>query len=275
MALLAITSMKRILLLLLALPLCLQGSPFRAVFVTDDDVAKLGGYPIPRRHFAAALHAAKRAGAQAVILKFFMITPGEIVADDKALAEAIKNCGLPVVLQARIDESEKNSHPLAERFVRHDLPSLVGTISGNNGWLPLPILAEGAYSVAFIDGLNPVPIVETYRGRPMPSLFLVALELALGKASWKMNQIALAGTTLPLRGGKMAVAYPSKDALKSISLSTLLDGKAGDELKNAIVIIGYDGREMHTFPTPIGSIKAHRLFFYELELAYAAFSKRR
>jgi len=40
------------------------------------------------------------------------------------------------------------------------------------------------------------------------------------------------------------------------------------------VIIGYDGREMHTFPTPIGPIKANRLFFYELELAYAAFSTR-
>jgi CHASE2 domain-containing sensor protein len=266
--------MNRLLLILLTLPLVLQGSPFRAVFVTDDDVAKLGGYPIPRRHYAEALHAAKQAGAQAVILKFFMDLPGKVVADDAALAEAIKNCGLPVVLQARIDDSEKSSNPLPERFLRKDLPIPPGAINGNNGWLPLPTLADGAYSVAFIDSLNPVPMVEVYRGHPMPSLFLVTLELALGKASWTPGSITLNGTTLPMHDGQIAVPFPSRDEFKSLSLSALLDGRGDNDLKGAIVIIGYDGREMHTFPTPIGPIKANRLFFYELELAYAAFSTR-
>ena len=266
--------MKHILLILLTLPLVLQGSPFRAVFVTDDDVAKLGGFPIPRRHYAEALYAAKRAGAQAVVFKFFMDLPSKVVADDVALAEAIKNCGLPVVLQAGIDDSEKKSNPLSERFIRHDLPLPLGAISGDRGWLPLPILADGAHSVAFIDALNPVPLVEIYRGRPMPSLFLVALELALGKASWTPESITLNGTTLPMRNGQVVVPFPPKDELQSLSLSELLDGKTGKKLKGAIVIIGYDGQEMHTFPTAIGPIKAHRLFFYELELAYAAFSKR-
>jgi hypothetical protein len=117
-------------------------------------------------------------------------------------------------------------------------------------------------------------MIEVYRGRPMPSLFLVSLELALGKASWTPTGITLNGTTLPMSKGQIAMPFPSKDEIKSLSLSALLDGKTGQDLKDAIVIIGYDGREMHTFPTPIGPIKAHRLFFYELELAYAAFSRR-
>lgn len=266
--------MKLLLLIFLALAPCLQGSPFQAVFVTDEDAAKLGGFPLPRRHLAEALYAAKRAGAQAVILKFFLDTPGKIPKDDAALVEAIKHCGLKVVLQARLDETENKSNPLAAKFIRSDLPSLDGTFNGNNGWLPLPIIADGAYAVAFIDGLNPVPVVEMYRGHPMPSLFLVALELALGKASWTPTTMTLNGVTLPMRGGKIDMPHPTKDVFHSFSLSALLDGKTEGALKGAIVVIGYDGRNMHTFPTPIGAVKAHRLFFYELELAYSAFSKR-
>lgn len=266
--------MKFFLLILLALQPCLRGSPFQAVFVTDDDAAKLGGFPLPRRRYAEALYAAKRAGAQAVILKFFMDQPSRNPADDAALAEAIKNCGIKVVLQARLEGTEKKSNPLAGRFIRSDLPSLDGTFNGCSGWLPLPVFADGAYAVAFVDGLNPVPVIEMYRGHPMPSLFLVALELALGKTTWTPTAMTLNSVTLPMRGGKIEMALPPKDVFPSFSLSALLDGKTENALKGAIVIIGYDGREMHTFPTPIGSVKAHRLFFYELDLAYSAFSKR-
>lgn len=265
--------MKLLLVILLTLQPCLEASPFRAVFATDEDTATLGGYPLPRRRYAEALYAAKRAGAQAVIIKFFIDQPGKVPADDATLVDAIKNCGLKVVLQARLDETEKNSNPLAERFLRNDLPSLKGMFQGNSGWLPLPIFADGAYAVAFIDGLNPVPVVEAYRSKPMPSLFLVALELALGKATWTPTSMTLNGVTLPVRNGQIKMPYPSSDVFNSFSLSSLLDGKTGNALKGAIVVLGYDGREMHTFPTPIGKIKAHRLFCYELDFAYAAFSK--
>lgn len=38
---------------------------------------------------------------------------------------------------------------------------------------------------------------------------------------------------------------------------------------------GHDGRKIHTFPTPIGAIKAHRLFYCELEQIYASFAQGR
>ncbi|MBK8858164.1 MAG: CHASE2 domain-containing protein [Opitutaceae bacterium] len=120
--------MKLLLFIILALAPCLQGSPFQAVFVTDEDAAKLGGFPLPRRHLAEALYAAKRAGAQAVILKFFLDQPGKIPKDDAALAAAIKDCGLKVVLQARLDETEKKSNPLAAKFIRAICQAPEGTL---------------------------------------------------------------------------------------------------------------------------------------------------
>ena len=258
----------RTLALFLILAACANGGPFRAVFVTDDDTARLGGYPLPRKCYGDALYAAQKAGAKAVIIKFFIDQPGPDPTQDAYLGAAIKNCGLPVVLQARIDADEIKPNVLPERFYRDALPIQAGSVSGETGWIPLPSLAAAATAVGFIDALHPEPLIEIYRGRPVPSLALCALELALGQATWTDTTVTLGGHALPLRRGGIIPPYPLEDLLRPISLSALLDGTANKEVKGEIIVLGYDGKNMHTFPTPIGPIKAHRLFFYELNASY-------
>ena len=265
--------MKILILLLAFIPFGLRGSPFQAVLINDADVAEFGGrFPLPRRQLAAAVAAASRAEARAVVLKFFIDRPADDPDDDAALALAIKQAKRSVVLQANVEPTEGAASRLPERFLRKDLPQSGDFIKGNKSWLPLAIFTDGATAIGFIDGLNPAPLVESYQGHTVPSLLLVALELALGKASFEPGRVTLGTKSLPLSGGKISLPYPRHDDLKPISLSALLAGRANRQLKDAVVIIGYDGKYMDTFPTPIGGIKKHRLFFYELELAYAAFS---
>ncbi len=206
------------------------------------------------------------------MLKFFLDQPAVNPADDKALADAIRLSKIPVVLQANLESTEGGAVRLPARLHREDLPKSGDFIGGNKGWLPLPIFIDGAATVGFIDDLNPAPILEIYQGRTVPSLYLAALELVLGKASFTPGTMTLGARTLPLKGGKLSLPYPMRDDLTAPSLSELLAGNAGQQLKDAVVIIGYDGTHMDALPTPIGRIKKHRMFFYELQLAHAAFS---
>lgn len=268
-------AMRFLILLLAILPIGLQGSPYRAVFITDADVASLGAgrSSLPRRHLAAAVAAAGRADAKAVVLKFFIDRPSENPADDNALAAAINDSKVPVILQANVESSESVAIPLPARLHRPDLPAAGDFVKGNAGWIPRPMFMEGASAVGFIDGLNPAPIVEAYQGRTVPSLFLVALEVALGKASVTHDTVTFGSQRLPMKGGKISLPSPRRDDLRPISLSELLEGSLDYRLKGAVIILGYDGQNMDTAPTPIGRIKKHRLFFYELELAYASFTR--
>ncbi len=268
-----ISPMKILLLLLILVPIGLCGSPFQVVLINDADVAQFGPrFPLPRKQLAAAVAAASRAEARAVILKFFIDQPAGNPDDDAALAQAIKQAKRPIVLQANLESRGGIPRQLPERFIRKDLPQTGNFIGGSKGWLPLAIFTDEATAIGFIDGLNPAPLLESYQGHTVPSLFLVALELALGKASFEPGCVTLGTKTIPLSDGKISLPYPQHDDLKPISFSDLLAGKADRQLRDAVVIIGYDGKDMDTFPTPIGRIKKHRLFFYELELAYAAFS---
>jgi CHASE2 domain-containing sensor protein len=265
--------MKILLLILILVPFGLRGSPFQVVLISDADVEQFGGrFPLPRRQLAAAIAAASRAEARAIILKFFIDQPANNPDDDAALAQAIKQAKRPIVLQANVGSTEGVSRRIPERFIRKDLPQTGDFIRGSKGWLPLALFTDQAAAIGFIDGLNPAPLLESYQGHTVPSLFLVALELALGNASFEPGRVTLGTKTIPLSGGKIPLPYPQHDDLKPISLSDLLAGKVDRQLKDTVVIIGYDGKYMDTFPTPIGRIKKHRLFFYELELAYAAFS---
>jgi hypothetical protein len=66
---------------------------------------------------------------------------------------------------------------------------------------------------------------------------------------------------LPLDGKNcVRPPWPRKDALDYIPFLDVLRGaRSVTRLKEKVVIIGYDGPGMHSFDTPAGKIKAHRL----------------
>jgi hypothetical protein len=39
-------------------------------------------------------------------------------------------------------------------------------------------------------------------------------------------------------------------------------------IQGKVVIVGYDGPKMYSISTPIGQVRAHRLFVYELQSIY-------
>ncbi len=243
-------------------------SPFIAVFINDEDVQALGGnFPLPRRRLADAIRAADRAEARGLVLKFFIDLPAKDLRDDAALKDALAESSMPVVLQANLEPSG-DPVVLADRFFRPDLPFDRAVPNRNRGWLPLPALAEHATAVGFIDSLRPVYLREAYQGRAVPSLFLITLELALGPASVQDGGVRFAGTPGSLELGPIAGAAEFVDDLQPLTLRSLLDGSAAEKVRGKVVVLGYDGAKMHALPTPSGEIKAHRLFFYQLEYLF-------
>src|ERR1700744_5617891 len=86
---------------------------FAVVFIDAASEAKYGTFPLDRPLLARAIQKAGELQARGVVLKFFFDLPkGE--AGDNALAQSLTN--LPVVLQARMDNTTTNPNPLPARF---------------------------------------------------------------------------------------------------------------------------------------------------------------
>jgi hypothetical protein len=183
--------------------------------------------------------------------------------------------GLRVVLQARIDDNSEDSNALDDRFTLSAIDcSKVKTIEGRRGWIPLPIFAQRSEKIGFVDltDTDKLPVIEKYQNRCVKSLVLSALEIAYDSEAtiipgqmvtiknWKIlinerNEVQVPVTSIP----KMDY-LPFHRLISGESDKQLLEGK--------IVIIGYDGSKIHSVRTPIGPIKAHRLFCHQLFSVY-------
>ena len=75
---------------------------------------------------------------------------------------------------------------------------------------------------------------------------------------------------LPVDDRNRVVArLPPKDDLEYIPFHQFLDGAVPSrQIKGKIVIIGYDGAQIHSIPSSIGPIHAHRFFIYSLQSVY-------
>ena len=156
-------------------------SPFIVVFIDSKTEETVGPFPLNRSVLAKGIQQLKRDRARGVVLKFFFDQPKD-AGDDAALAEAI--AGLPVLLQARLDDAEPKPNPFPERFVLKTTPAADPSgLAGRSGWIPLPCFSARARDIGFVDLTRPdcVPVVEFYRGRAVKSLSLCALELALNE----------------------------------------------------------------------------------------------
>ena len=260
-------------LLLLSLPLGAIGADFErdfaVVFITKETEAKYGRCPLDRALLAHAVERVADAGAKGLILKFFF-DQSKTVDGDRRLASALAR--VPVLLQARIDDSEKMPNPLEERF------TLLGAnfktaVSGRSGWIPLPALSQTAHGVCFVDfDASPAPVVETYQGKTVKSLLTCAAELALGQKAVisPAQAISIAKHTAPLDAlNRVTIALRSEKSLVSFDFMGLLDGSIPPSaLRDRVVIIAYDGPGIPQINSPVGTMGAHRLFGLMLKEFY-------
>src|SRR4051794_23731352 len=140
-----------------------QESPFVAVFIDAKTEKALGPFPYDRAVLAKAIDKSVASGARGVVLKLFVDKPA--TADgDRALVDAAKRT--KVLVQARLDDSEKDPNPLPDRFA---LKATVEghPLTGKSGWLPLPDLAAVAHDLGFVDYrvIDRMPVAEQYRGK--------------------------------------------------------------------------------------------------------------
>jgi hypothetical protein len=67
----------------------------------------------------------------------------------------------------------------------------------------------------------------------------------------------------------VSAKLPAKDDLEYIPFDRLVAGEIpSGQIKGKIVILGYDGAQIHSISTSIGPIRAHRFFVYTLKSVY-------
>ena len=244
---------KTIVFLLVAtsIPCCAE-SAFVAVFIDARTEARLGVFPYDRAVSAKALLAFEKFGAKGVVMKFFFDQPKG--AGDDTLANAMTK--LPVVLQARCDDTEAKPNPLDARFSMAVTSQMLFAVACKAGWIPLPKLQKPAADVCFIDrpaGVDVVPMLERYQDRAVKSLYGCAL--------------ALAGKSMPTadRSGLLKVDLRKSPRYEVISLLDVLDGKVDRaRIQGKVAVFGYEGKLADMFDTPIGRLSAHHAFMANL-----------
>jgi CHASE2 domain-containing sensor protein len=245
---------------------------FATVFITAATEAKYGNFPFDRSLLAQAVERAAEAGAKGVVLKFFLDQPRSAKGDQQ-LAASISH--IPVVLQARLDDAVRLPNPLEPRFTMAG--NFKTAISGSRGWIPLPELSRQAHDICFVDFDSfPAPIVEQYQGRAVKSLLLCSAEVALG-AKGKVGNgagVSVGDQRASLDSlNRFTTSVKLGSQFASFEFNDLVEGRIPSAtLKDKVVIIGYDGKNIPQFPTAAGPMGAHRLFVHYLRAFYDALS---
>jgi hypothetical protein len=242
---------------------------FAVVLASEKTEARFGKLPLDRAVLARAIENAARGGAKGVVVKFFLDRPKD-KAGDVRLAQSMSL--VPIILQARMDDAEQNPNILPERFTVSG-NGLASSVQGRSGWIPLPAFSATSRDICVVDfSASPVPLIETYKGSAVKSLLICAAELAAGA---KMNLVpgdrVTVGsmTTRVDKLNQAHVKYPSENDLAVLELSALLDADfPPGALKGKVVILGYDGPNIHTVATPFGNVGAHRAFILLLKSFY-------
>lgn len=185
---------------------------------------------------------------------------------------------MPVVLQARIDDSQLQPNVLPNRFTFPRAKART-QVSGQAGWIPLARLSEKAAGVGFVDfSTTVVPLLETYQSQTVKSLIVCCIELTTGKQAViePSQRLRFGMHELPVDAHNcVSVKLPAKDDLEYIPFHRLAAGEMPvSQIKGKIVILGYDGPQIHSIPTSIGPIRAHRFFVHPLKSVYERLGSR-
>ncbi len=240
---------------------------FAIVFIDEKTEAKFGVIPLNRDVLANGVDAIVNAGAKGLVVKFFLDQSKE-EKGDKRLANSFSL--IPTVLQARLDNTKNNPNPLADRFTLSF--SFNVATAGSSGWIPLPLFANNAADIGFVDfNSTLVPMVEQYQSHFVKSLVLCAIELAAKRKAvfYEGSQIQVGTHVIKLDSKNQATArLISSQFTQSVSFNSVLDGTANEKLKNKVVILAYDGPHIDKFVTILGPMGAHRYFVHVLKSIY-------
>jgi hypothetical protein len=241
-------------------------SPFAFVMIDAKTEELHGTLPFNRQLIATAIERLMKAHAEGVVLKFFYDLPS-VEAADRSLELSL--CSAPVALQASLNDDEGGTNALDKRFGIQGkrLAEMPAQFVGEKALLPLPRFSRCARAVGFVDATPTyVPLVEVYQGRMVKSLHLVALEMAIKQIAVvdDAGDVRLAGKKL---GAFHEIQFPAVNSLDYIPLHVVLDEKSTawqSKVKHAVVVIGYDGKNIHSINTPLGAIGAYRFFIIAL-----------
>jgi len=246
--------------------------PFAVVFIDHKTEETYGAFPLDRALLATGIREIKKQKPRGIIIKFFLDLPKD-AASDRALAESFD--GVRVMLEARLEDSVAKPNSLPHRFaLKTPLARRSTALSGRSGWLPLEIFSARAADIGFVDFSDPekVPIIEQYQGAAVKSLYLCAVELALGQTAqiFPGKRLVIGKQAVALtEESEVSVTMPAKDELDYTPFHDVLDGKVKLHFfENKVVILGYDGTKIHSINTSSGKIKAHRFFCYGLASLY-------
>ena len=240
-------------------------NPFVVVMYDSSSERSIEKFPPNRTQFVYAINALKKMNAKAVVLKFFFDLPKN-TNDDQKLANSLKE--LPVFIQARIDNTEKNPNAFNNKyFIKMD-SEYQNSISGNSGWIPLPNISSNAYDLGFVDIRKPefIPIIEKYQGKYVKSLWYCILKYVLPELRIEKEYLINNDKKVKINEyGEIEVHYPIKNELNYIPFQDLINSKIDkNTVENKIVIIGYDGESIDKIKVSTGELKAHRVFIYSL-----------
>ena len=261
-----------VLLLATSMSVCAASAgshPFALVMI-DEASERRYGFPVDRAVVGQAVEKLAAAGVRAVVLKFFYDQAGDS-ASDAALASALGKTR--VLLQARIDDSEARPNKIPDRFAVNVAAGPVA-ISGKSAWVPLPLFANRAHNIGFVDIISAdrLPAYERLLDKNYLSLTVATMSVALGGA-----QVAIHPGKL-LRIGQKSVAlddksqivlsraaYQDADSTSYFSFADVVDGKVSlQSLRSKVVVVGYHGSKMHSVSTSAGAVKAHLAFWLGL-----------
>jgi CHASE2 domain-containing sensor protein len=242
---------------------------FVVVFIDSKTEEKFGKIPLDRRLLAEAAEKIAEARAKGIVFKFFFDLPKDSASDAK-LEKIIAK--IPVILQACFDNKEAAPNELPSKFVLTNLHSKT-FLKGTSGWIPLPSLIKNAADVGFVDYIEDYcPILESYKGKTVKSLILCAAEMATGKKAVIQTgkQITIGSKTIPLdETDGVQVSMPDPAKITYIPFHQILDGSSPPgAFAGKVVIIGYDGPNIHELPTKYGKVKAHRILIAYLKGFY-------
>ena len=245
------------------------------VLIDQKTEQKLGLFPYERDVFAKGIERLAQLGAKEVLLKFFL-DAAKNKNKDSQLAHAMTK--IPVTLQARIDNSERNpntllpQHQLGKEFER-----IKGKIHGKSGWLPITRFSQNAHAVGFIDSISPALFIERYKNKAVGSLYFHALESIYGmKFHMEGHQLFFDKNKISLNSkGEYQYDWEASKKLGCISYIDLIEGRVDkNKVSGKYVILGYDGAKIHQVPTPAGLMNAHIAFYQSLLSVIASFEKQ-
>jgi hypothetical protein len=244
-------------------------SPFAFVMYDAQSEMIIGKFPPERDVYANLVLKLKENEAKAIVFKYFFDLPKNTIKD-QVFADSLKE--LPVFLQARIDNSEKKPNDLLNKYYSSDLLKSKNVITGNSGWIPISTISFNAYDLGFVDIRNPsyIPLFEKYKGHYVKSLWYSIIKYIFPDVKIENGSLINGNRKINSNDfGEVKIEYPLNDSLQYISFSNLINEHIDSKIfQNKIVIVGYDGNNIDSIQTPIGSIKSHRVFIYGLLSLY-------